>query len=198
MCGIFAVANNRESARLSYLGLFALQHRGQESAGIAGVKKGRLVYYNSMGLVNDIFTPEILSSISSESAIGHVRYSTAGSSSVNNAQPLYFNCKYGEIAVAHNGNIVNAQKLRRELVEDGAIFQSDTDSEVIIHLISRSHQKNLDKAIAEKLPLLKGAYSFLFLTKDKIIAARDPHGFRPLVVGKLGDSWVFSSETCCA
>lgn len=196
MCGIFAITNNKESARLSYIGLFTLQHRGQESAGIAGVKNGRLVYYNSMGLVSEIFTPEILSSISSESAIGHVRYSTAGSSSVNNAQPLYFNCKYGEIAVAHNGNIINAQGLKKELVEDGAIFQSDTDSEAIVHLISRSHKKDLDKAIAEKLPLLKGAYSFLFLTRDAMIAARDPHGFRPLVMGRLGDSWVFSSETC--
>lgn len=198
MCGIFGITGNRESARLSYVGLFTLQHRGQESAGIAGLKDGRIVYYNGMGLVNEIFTPQLLSSLSSESAIGHVRYSTSGSSSVNNAQPLYFKCKYGEIAVAHNGNIVNASSLRGNLVKSGAIFQSDTDSEVIIHLLSRSSCREPEKAIAEKLPLLKGAYSFLFLTKDRFIAARDPYGFRPLILARLGSSWVFTSETCAA
>ncbi|MEW5950418.1 MAG: amidophosphoribosyltransferase [Elusimicrobiota bacterium] len=198
MCGIFGISDNEESAKLSYVALFTLQHRGQESAGIASVKNGKLSYYNSMGLVNEIFNPSVLASLSGKSAIGHVRYSTAGSSSVNNSQPLYFNCKYGEIAVAHNGNIVNAAHIKENLAKSGAIFQSDTDSEAIIHLISRSGKKNFFEAALEQLPKLKGAYSFLFLNKDALMAARDPYGFRPLVLAKKDSSFIFTSETCAA
>ncbi len=198
MCGIFGISGDKESAKLSYIALFTLQHRGQESAGIASLNKGRLSYYNGMGLVNEVFNPSILSSLEGDTAIGHVRYSTAGSSTVNNSQPIYFKCKYGEAAAAHNGNIVNAAEIKSELVNSGAIFQSDTDSEIIIHLISRSSQKDFVSAAADQLPKLKGAYSFLFLHKDALLAARDPYGFRPLILAKKGKAFIFASETCAA
>jgi len=196
MCGIFGITDNKEASKLTYVGLFTLQHRGQESAGIVTENQGKLIYYNSMGLVNEIFNPELLDFLKGRNAIGHIRYSTTGSSNVNNAQPLYFNSKFGEIAVAHNGNITNSVELRKKLKEQGAIFQSTTDSEIIIHLISRSRKKNVEDALAEKLPGLKGSYSFLFLMKDRLIAARDPYGFRPMVIGKIRKSFIFSSETC--
>jgi len=196
MCGIFGITDNKDASKFVYMGLFAIQHRGQESAGIVSEKNGRLIYYNAMGLVSEVFRADILNFLKGNNAIGHVRYSTSGLSNVNNAQPLYFNSKYGEIAVAHNGNIVNSFELRNLLKNTGSIFQSTTDSEIIIHLISRSNKINIEDALAENFLKLKGAYSFLFLLKDKLIAARDPYGFRPLLLGQLNKSFIFSSETC--
>lgn len=196
MCGIFGITQNKDASKLTYIGLFTLQHRGQESCGMAVENTGKISFYNSMGLVNEVFNSEILNFLKGKNAIGHVRYSTTGSSNINNAQPLYFNFKYGEIAIAHNGNIINSSQLRNYLKETGSIFQSTTDSEIIVHLISRSKKTDIEKALAENLVKLKGAYSFLFLFKDRLIAARDPYGFRPLLIGKLKNSFIFSSETC--
>jgi amidophosphoribosyltransferase len=196
MCGIFGITDNKEASRLTYIGLFALQHRGQESAGIASESNRKLVYYNSMGLVNEVFNESIIAGLKGRNSIGHVRYSTTGSSDVSNAQPLYFNSKFGEIALSHNGNIINSGELKAELRNLGAIFQSTTDSEIIVHLISRHKSHDLIEALKENLPKLKGSYSFLFLTKKELIAARDPYGFRPLFYGKKDNSYVFASETC--
>lgn len=197
MCGIFAVTDNKDAAKLAYVGLFTLQHRGQESAGMAAdAGGGRLLYYNAMGLVNEVFSNEVLAGLQGRSVIGHVRYSTAGASELKNAQPLYFNSCLGPIAVAHNGTITNAARLRAELRRSGAIFQSSTDSEIIIHLMARHRAGTLEETIAKNLKKLEGAYSFLFLAPGKIIGARDPHGFRPLMLGRMGASHVLSSETC--
>jgi len=196
MCGIFGVTDNRHASRLVYVGLFTLQHRGQESAGIAADDDGRLSCHSSMGLVNEIFSREVLDSLKGSSAIGHVRYSTAGSSDIKNAQPLFFNTPLGRLAVGHNGNLTNAAELRAGLQRTGSIFQSTTDSEIIVHLMARSRGKSLEDAVARNLPRLEGAYSFLFMAPGKVIAARDPSGFRPLVLGRLGRSYILSSETC--
>lgn len=196
MCGIFGVTNNREASRLAYVGLFTLQHRGQESAGMVTDDGGNLLRHGDMGLVNEIFSKEVLDSLKGRSAIGHVRYSTTGSSNIKNAQPLFFNTCLGPLAVAHNGNLTNAAQLRAELQKAGAIFQSTTDSEVIIHLMARNRGEDLEDTIAKNLPRLEGAYSFLFMAPGKVIAARDPNGFRPLALGRLGTSCILSSETC--
>lgn len=196
MCGIFAVTDNKDASKLAYVGLFTLQHRGQESAGMATDAGGKLLYYNSMGLVNEVFTNEVLAGLRGRSVIGHIRYSTAGASELKNAQPLFFNSCLGPLAVAHNGNITNATKLRAELRRDGAIFQSTTDSEIIIHLMARHRAGTLEETIAKNLKKLEGSYSFLFMAPGKVIGARDPHGFRPLLLGKLGGSHLLSSETC--
>jgi len=194
MCGIFAVSNHHNAARLANLGLFALQHRGQESAGIVTDTGETLLAYTGMGLVSEIFTEDALNSLSGRSAIGHVRYSTAGVSHLKNAQPLAFEHIHGPVAIAHNGNLVNAQSLRRRLEKQGAIFQSSTDSEVIVHLMARS-KGPLENAIIKSLKNICGAYSFIFMAPGKIIACRDPLGFRPLVLGKLGKSFILASET---
>ena len=196
MCGIFGITNTKDAARLAYVGLFTLQHRGQESAGIVTDDKGRLLRRGDMGLVNEIFTKDVLDSLPGRSAIGHIRYSTTGSSNIRNAQPLFFNTDLGPLAVAHNGNLTNAADLRAELQKAGAIFQSTTDSEVIIHLMARNRGKDLEDTIAKNLPRLEGAYSFLFMAPGKVIAARDPNGFRPLVLGRLGQAYILASETC--
>ncbi|MEF3279844.1 MAG: amidophosphoribosyltransferase [Elusimicrobiota bacterium] len=196
MCGIFGVTNNKNSVFLTYVALYSLQHRGQESCGIVSFGKNGYKYYNGMGLVQEVFDKELINELSGTTAIGHVRYSTTGSSTITNAQPLFFNTKFGEFAVAHNGNIVNSKELKTKLSSSGAIFQTTTDSEIIAHLISKSKRANFIDALVESLKELKGAYSFVFLYKDMVIAARDPWGFRPLVVGKLGNSFAFASETC--
>ncbi|OGS51489.1 MAG: amidophosphoribosyltransferase [Elusimicrobia bacterium RIFOXYB2_FULL_62_6] len=196
MCGIFAVTDNKDAAKLAYVGLFTLQHRGQESAGMAADAGGRLLYYNAMGLVNEVFSHEVLAGLQGRSVIGHVRYSTAGASELKNAQPLYFNSCLGPLAVAHNGTITNAAKLRAELRKAGAIFQSSTDSEIIIHLMARHRGATLEDTIAKNLRKLEGSYSFLFMAPGKVIGARDPHGFRPLLLGRIGRSHILSSETC--
>ncbi|MCA9810207.1 MAG: class II glutamine amidotransferase, partial [Candidatus Dadabacteria bacterium] len=195
-CGVFGIFGNAEASNLTYLGLHALQHRGQESAGIVTSDGVNLHNHRQMGLVSDIFTEDILSRLPGTNAIGHVRYSTTGSSQDKNMQPIVINYFRGALAIAHNGNLTNARTLREELEGEGAIFQSTTDTEVIVHLIAKSKEEKLVQRIIESLIRCKGAYSLMFLTPEAMIAARDPYGFRPLVMGKLGDSPVFASETC--
>ncbi|HYO57614.1 amidophosphoribosyltransferase, partial [Archangium sp.] len=195
MCGIFGIVGHPEASNLTYLGLHALQHRGQESAGIVASDGQDLRAHREMGLVADIFTAPVLEQLPGAAAIGHVRYSTAGVSQLKNAQPLTVEYVGGQLAVAHNGNLVNAQELRTRLEADGAIFQSDSDTEVVIHLIARSKQPTFERKVVEALSQVKGAYSILFLTDKKLVAVRDPNGFRPLVLGMLKNGWVLASET---
>src|SRR5260221_8801663 len=196
-CGLFGIFGHPEAAHLAYLGLYALQHRGQESAGIVSSDGSRLRVEKGMGLVNDIFTDAKLSALKGDRAIGHVRYSTAGDTVAANAQPLVIECHRGPIAIAHNGNLVNAALLRYELEAAGSIFQCTSDTEVILHLYARSHRDRLEDAIAASLSKVMGAYSLLFLTRDAMVAVRDPWGFRPLCVGRLpGGVTVITSETC--
>jgi amidophosphoribosyltransferase len=195
-CGLFGVFGHPEAAHLAYMGLYALQHRGQESAGIASADAAKLRLEKGMGLVNDVFTAGRLEALASDRAIGHVRYSTSGETVATNAQPYLIECHRGPIAVGHNGNLVNAAILRRELEAAGSIFQSTSDTEVILHLYARSHRERLEDAIAASLYKVMGAFSLLFLTPEALVAARDPWGFRPLVMGKLGPATVFASETC--
>ncbi|HWW61828.1 MAG TPA: amidophosphoribosyltransferase, partial [Thermoanaerobaculia bacterium] len=184
-------------ANLVYLGLYALQHRGQESAGIAAVdESGRIVVEKEMGYVADIFTEDRLRRLPGEMAIGHVRYSTAGGSMLCNAQPIVASTSKGPIALAHNGNLVNGAELRQRLEADGAIFNSTSDSEMFVHLIARSKAPNLERAFIDALTQVRGAYSVVLLAPGRIFAARDPYGFRPLVLGRLDDSLAVSSETC--
>ena len=195
MCGIFGIVGHPEASNLAYLGLHALQHRGQESAGIVASDGKGLRAHREMGLVADIFTAPVLEKLPGNAAIGHVRYSTAGVSHLKNAQPLSVEYVGGHLSIAHNGNLVNAQELRTALEADGAIFQSDSDTEVIIHLIARSKQSTFEQKLVEALSKVKGAYSLLLLTDKKLVAVRDPSGFRPLVLGRLKNSWVLASET---
>lgn len=195
-CGVFGVFNHPDAAKLTYLGLYALQHRGQESAGIVSIAKNRFKMHKNMGLVSEVFTPQDVQELSGEIAIGHVRYSTTGSSSLKNAQPFLADTSKGKMAIAHNGNLVNARELHEELKAAGSIFQTSMDSEVIIHLLSSSRFANLLDAFMAVLGRLRGAYSLLILNRDSLIAARDPFGFRPLCLGKLDGAYVVSSETC--
>ncbi|MEZ5294227.1 MAG: amidophosphoribosyltransferase [Vicinamibacterales bacterium] len=195
-CGVFGIYGHPEAANLTYLGLYALQHRGQESAGIAVADGVRLRTVRQMGYVAEIFTQPVLATLPGHIAIGHTRYSTAGESSVGNAQPLVIDCVHGEIGICHNGNIVNARELRDELVRQGSIFQTNSDTEVVLHLFARSQARNPDAALVESIAKLTGAFSFAFATKDRLVAVRDPHGFRPLALGRLGEAWVVCSETC--
>ena len=223
MCGVFGILNHKDAANLVYLGLYALQHRGQESAGIATVSHDATVsdtnlgepigssgageqiiapgapqihVEKEMGHVAEIFTQERLARLPGNTAIGHVRYSTAGGSMLCNAQPIVASTSKGLVAVAHNGNLINGAELRRDLEEEGSIFNTMSDTEVMVHLIARSRERDLERAIIDALSRLKGAYSIAILTPGKIYAARDPYGFRPLALGRLGDSLVVSSETC--
>lgn len=196
MCGIIGIYNNPEASKLAYLGLYALQHRGQESAGIVSSDGKQLIPYYSMGLVADIFTNEILAKLPGSSAIGHVRYSTSGESSLRNCQPFTINYSRGHLSIAHNGNIVNANKLRSEFEAHGAIFQSTMDTEVILHMLAHERSNNLIDRLTRVLPQLTGAYSLVFLTESRMIAVRDPFGYRPLVIGKKDDSYIVASETC--
>jgi amidophosphoribosyltransferase len=195
-CGLFGIFGHPEAAHLAYLGLYALQHRGQESAGIVSSDGSRLRVEKGMGLVNDIFTPARLQALEGDRAIGHVRYSTAGDTVALNAQPIVIECHRGPIALGHNGNLVNAEILRHELEAAGSIFQSTSDTEVILHLYARSHRDRLEDAIAASLSKVMGAFSLLFLTPDSLVAARDPWGFRPLVLGRLDGAPIVCSETC--
>jgi amidophosphoribosyltransferase len=198
-CGIFGVFGHPEAANLTYLGLYALQHRGQESAGIASSDGEVITFHKDMGLVADIFSEEILCRLAGSSAIGHVRYSTTGSSELKNAQPLVVDFESGSIGVVHNGNLVNSHEIKRELEITGSIFQSSMDTEIFIHLIARSRKERLEDRIVEALKQVRGAYSLLFITRDKLIGVRDPHGIRPMVLGKLkgtGGGTVICSETC--
>jgi amidophosphoribosyltransferase len=195
-CGLFGVFGHPEAAHLTYMGLYALQHRGQESAGIVASEGSTLRLEKGMGLVNDVFTEETLGSLPGDRAIGHVRYSTSGETVATNAQPYLIECHRGPIAIAHNGNLVNAAILHEELEAAGSIFQSTSDTEVILHLYARSHRERLEDAIAASLSKVMGAFSLLFLTPEALVAARDPWGFRPLVIGKLEGATVVTSETC--
>lgn len=195
-CGVIAVYNAPEAAKLGYLGLYALQHRGQESAGLVSSDGTRLHTAKGYGLVNEVFTPKVLESLPGESAIGHVRYSTTGSSVAENAQPIVAKFFGGTLAVAHNGNITNADELREQLERKGAIFQGTTDTEVLIHLVAQSNEDDFDSALISSLSKLKGAFSMVISREDKVYAVRDPRGFRPLCIGKLGDGYVVASESC--
>jgi amidophosphoribosyltransferase len=200
-CGVFAIYGHPEASNLTYLGLYALQHRGQESAGIATSDSREIRCFKSMGHVADIFTPERIASLPGDLAIGHTRYSTAGDTVLLNAQPFLVDCNKGQIAVAHNGNITNAGELRRDLEREGSIFQASSDTEVILHLVARSRERTLAGALREALLQLEGAFSLVFLARNQVIIARDPHGFRPLAFGELAmpdgrTAYVFASETC--
>jgi len=200
-CGVVAIAGNPEAANLAYLGLYALQHRGQESAGICSTDGRQVHCHKAMGHVADIFTPEVLGRLPGDYAIGHTRYSTAGDTVLLNAQPFSVECNKGRIAVAHNGNITNAGELRRQLEREGSIFQAKSDTEVILHLVARSRERTLSGALREALLQLEGAFSLVFLAEDRVLVARDPHGFRPLAYGQMELSggrvcYVFASETC--
>jgi amidophosphoribosyltransferase len=195
-CGVVGVYGHPEAATLAYLGLYALQHRGQESAGIVASNGESLISHRGMGHVADIFSHDILARLEGRLAIGHNRYSTSGSTVLKNCQPFVVQWAHGALAVAHNGNLVNAESVRAELEARGSIFQSTSDTEVIIHLIAASSADTLVDRIVDALRRVRGAYSLVFLTEDRIIAARDPAGFRPLVLGRVGETVVIASETC--
>jgi amidophosphoribosyltransferase len=200
-CGVFGVFGHPEAANLAYLGLYALQHRGQESAGIVSSDGTDLFLHRSMGDVEEIFQPPVLAKLPGNLAIGHTRYSTAGDKALLNAQPIMIDCNKGKVALGHNGNLTNAAEWRRKLEHRGSIFQTNSDTEVIVHLIARSQARNLSGALGDALNQVEGAYSLLVLTQDELIAVRDPRGFRPLVLGRLalpagGEAWLVASETC--
>jgi len=195
-CGVFGIFGHPEAANMTYLGLYALQHRGQESAGIAASDRQVVRLSRAMGYVSDVFDAETLAGLPGSMAVGHVRYSTAGQSSVANAQPFLIECAHGQMAICHNGNLVNATELRDSLVGQGSIFQSSTDTEVILHLYARSRAATVEDAVIDAVSQVQGAFSLAMMTRDRLIAVRDPHGFRPLALGRLGDAYVVCSETC--
>ncbi len=195
-CGVVGVYGHPEAANLVYLGLYALQHRGQESAGIVASTHSKMRLEVGMGLVADVFDPIRILKLPGPLAIGHNRYSTAGKSELVNAQPCMINYSAGSLALAHNGNLVNAQTIRKDLGGKGAIFQSTNDSEVIVHLMAQSKAETFLDRAAEALRQVSGAYSLVLMTKTELLAARDPHGFRPLCLGKLDGSYIVASETC--
>jgi len=196
-CGVFGIFGDSKAAEKVYLGLYALQHRGQESAGISTTDGNELYSHKGLGLVWSVFfDPNVMPRLKGHAAIGHNRYSTKGSGDIVNAQPIAIQCKAGQIAAAHNGTLVNSAALRKNMEQKGSIFQASTDSEIVLHLIARSQKTTMIDMIMDSLNQLEGAYSFVFLTPDKLIAARDPHGFRPLNLGMLGDVPVIASESC--
>ena len=202
-CGVVAIHNHGEAAKLAYLGLHQLQHRGQESAGIVASNGARMHQHKAMGLVADIFTEDVLSRLPGNVAIGHTRYSTSGDSAQLNAQPIVVDCNKGMLAVAHNGNLVNAQEVRGRLEAQGSIFQTTSDTEVIVHLIAQSREQTLPEAICDALRRIEGAFSLVIMTHDRVFAVRDPRGFRPLSMARIRngagpdrDTVVFASETC--
>jgi amidophosphoribosyltransferase len=194
-CGVFGVYNHSDAPQLTYYGIHALQHRGQESAGICASNGESFSYHRGMGLVTEAFSNNELGKIHGRAAIGHVRYTTAGESKIENAQPLIFKYTGGNLALAHNGNLVNANQIRHQLERQGSIFQTTSDTEVIAHLIARSGYE-IEEAVRESLRMIKGAYALLVMTEKKLIVALDPNGLRPLVLGMIGDSYVVASETC--
>ena len=199
MCGIVAVSGVPDAAKLAFLGLYSLQHRGQEAAGLVAVKSdqsGGARLHKDQGLVSEVFDERKLAALIGDVALGHIRYSTAGGAGVHNASPLLVRYSEGDLALAHNGNLTNAQELRARLVEEGALFQTTIDSEVIVHLIARSRRETVEGQIDDALSQLEGAYSLLITVGSTLYAVRDPHGFRPLVLGQLGGGYVFASETC--
>jgi amidophosphoribosyltransferase len=195
-CGVFGIFKHAEASSLTYLGLYALQHRGQESAGIVTAEGGKAKSHKGMGLVADTFSPSTLKALSGDSAVGHVRYSTTGSSLMTNAQPFLVQHSGGFLAVSHNGNLVNARELRTELENRGSIFQSTMDSEIFVHLIARSKKPGYMGKTIQALSKVRGAYSIVLLTEKALIGARDSRGFRPLCLGEINGSFVLASETC--
>ena len=198
-CGVFGIYAQDESinvAEAAYYGLFALQHRGQESAGIAVADGKGIKHYRNLGLVPEVFDEEILHGLTGHISIGHVRYSTFGGKDVINAQPLVARCKIGMLALAHNGNLVNADALRSQMEDDGAIFQTTVDTEVILSLIARESSKGLIEAVRSMMEKVRGSYALVLLAKDKLIGIRDPYGIRPLCLGRVGSSFVLASESC--
>ena len=197
MCGVIGIFGHPEASNLAYLGLHALQHRGQESAGIVSSDGQQLHCVREMGHVGEIFTEERLSLLPGSSAIGHVRYSTTGDSVMKNAQPLAVNYAQGSVAIAHNGNLVDAADVRARLEDEGSIFQSTSDTEIILHLLARSREGDVPARLADALRSVHGAYSLAFLTENSLIAVRDPLGIRPLSLGRhKKNGWVVASETC--
>ncbi len=195
-CGVFGIFRHPDAANLTYLGLYSLQHRGQEGCGIVANDGGEFHVIKQMGLVSEVFNSSNLKQLKGDTAIGHVRYSTTGSSHLANVQPLYASTPHGQIAIAHNGNLTNAAAIHQKLTQDGAIFQSTVDSEVILHLMSRSKASGIVNVAKEVLVQVEGAYSLVIMGEDFLMAARDPFGFRPLVIGKLSGAYVVASETC--
>lgn len=202
-CGVMGVIGDPEAANLIYLGLYALQHRGQEACGIVTVDEAsrkdgepKLLAHKSFGLVSDSVTRDVIDKLTGHMGIGHVRYSTQGGRQQQNIQPFFFNSSLGPIAIAHNGNLTNANALRRELVEDGSIFQSTSDSEIFLHLLAKGPKRSMIERIANVMEQVRGAYSLVLLTGNELYAIRDPHGFRPLVLGKKDSAFVVASETC--
>lgn len=195
-CGVFGIYNHPEAAKITYLGLFALQHRGEEAAGICSSDGHDLYLYKERGHVGDVFSEDHIAKLKGRNAIGHVRYSTTGSSNITNTQPYKVDYSKGQIAVAHNGNLVNAQILRAELEAHGSIFGSTMDSEIFVHLVASPEYRNAEEAVVESVKRAEGAFSLVILNEKQLIAVRDPHGFRPLSLGRLGNSYVVASETC--
>jgi amidophosphoribosyltransferase len=195
-CGIFGIFGHPNAAELTYYGLYALQHRGQESAGIVTSDGQQLRVHRGMGLVPQVFTGGILQELVGQMAVGHTRYSTTGSSHLRNAQPLTVDCARGQIAIAHNGNLTNAAQLREELEANGSIFQTTVDSEIILHLMAQPNFNGGGSSLVQAVRRIEGAYSLILMTEKELIGVRDPHGFRPLSIGKVKDAWVLASETC--
>lgn len=195
-CGVVGIYGNKNAAQLAYLALYALQHRGEESTGIVSFDKKKIYQHKGQGLVGNVFKEENLKKLKGHLAIGHVRYSTTGSSTAKNVQPLLINHKKGFIAVAHNGNLTNSVQLRNELEDSGSILQTTMDSELILHFLVKDHQNNYSGKLLPIMNRLEGAFSFVIMINDAIYAMRDPHGFRPLCIGKLGDAYIVASETC--
>ncbi|MBL4903989.1 MAG: amidophosphoribosyltransferase [Desulfocapsa sp.] len=196
-CGVCGILGHEDASKLTYFGLYAQQHRGQESAGIVASDAGKVSIHKAMGLVPEIFSEDILQGLPGSMAMGHVRYSTTGASNIINSQPLLITHRGCTLAVAHNGNLVNSLELRQDLENNGSIFQTSMDSEVVLHLLARTTHLGLDRALIESFSCLKGAYSLLLMTEDTLVAVRDPNGFRPLCLGKLSNgAWIVASETC--
>lgn len=195
-CGVFGIYGHPEAAQLTHYALLALQHRGQESAGIAVARRGEILYHKGMGLVSEVFNERILKELTGTAAIGHVRYSTTGSSLAINAQPLVFRHRLGQLALGHNGNLVNAHLLRRRLEGEGSIFQTSLDTEVLAHLVARSKEETLEGALKEAIRQIQGGYAFVLLTEKSLIGIRDPHGIRPLALGRLKEAYLLASESC--
>lgn len=198
-CGVYGIYCNEPNAHvgtLTYYGLYALQHRGQESCGIVTSNGEMMNSHKGMGLVSDVFNESILGEMNGTSAIGHVRYATAGESSIKNAQPVVGSCKLGELAIAHNGTLINAEVIRELLEDCGSIFQTSVDSEVVLNLISRSSKKGMENAVTDAMQAIKGSYALVILTNNELIGVRDPHGIRPLCLGKLENGYVLASESC--
>ena len=195
-CGLFGIYGHRDAARLTYLGLYSLQHRGEEAAGIVTYDGKTMHTHKGMGLVSEVFNETALHALPGRMALGHTRYSTTGSSTLKNSQPLVVTYAKGQLAVAHNGNLINAFDLRQQLEANGSIFQTTVDSEIILHLLARTTNKTFEEDLIECLPLLKGAFTLIFMTERELIGCRDPNGFRPLCIGRLNNAYLLASETC--